>query len=722
MMPHGFEPEELEEELDQDFEVERYELSEKPRYTFKVSRRTFIQVVSAGILITWAGGPVSAQRRGASAPNPSARFLFNENGSVTAYTGKVEVGQGSRTQIAMAVAEELGLSLENVRVVMADTDLVPNDGGTWGSRTTPSTIPAMRQAAAEARQALTKVAAQELNVSSSEIHWQDDTASSKQGKSISIAKLSENQDALSKAFTEVDAASAPLSDHKNWRVLGTSNPTTSARAIVTGRHRYPSDVTRPGMLYGKILRPPGYNSTLQSIDLSVLESNSELTSVRDGVFAGVAAATTFEAEQALERLADTAKWSTPTGPDSDELSGVLKQHVADGSGRRRSNEREQGDVSAALKQASTKIGANFHIPYIQHAPMEPRAAVAEWNDEKLTVWTGTQNPFGVRSELARAFGIPETHVRVHVPDTGGGFGGKHTGEAAIEAASLSKVADKPVRLQWTRAEEFTWAYARPAGVIEVRVGLDKNNTVTAWDFTNYNSGGSGLTTPYQFPNIKTAYKACDSPHREGSYRALASTANHFAREVMIDRIAGLAKTDPVQFRLDHLDSERQKDVLNAAAKAVHWSNRNRGSTTRSLGIACGTEKASYIATAVELDVDADKKRFKIRRVTCAYECGAIQNPKNLRSQVEGSIVMGLGGALTEQLRFNNGVLETIDFNTYEVPRFKDIPPIDIILLDRPDLPSVGAGETPIIALAPAIVNALESTGQISNNALPIKIV
>lgn len=714
MRPDGFEYEE--------HEVERYELDESPRYTFILSRRAFVQVVSAGLLITWGGGLTYAQRRGRPSANPSARFLFAKDGSVTAYTGKVEVGQGSRTQIAMAVAEELGIPLERINVVMADTDLVPNDGGTWGSRTTPDTIPTMRKAAAAAKAAFTQLAADTLKSTPDQIRWENGQAVAKNGKRVTLADLAKNTEALSSAFDAVDEAAASVTEQSDWRVLGQTTLKTTSRGVVTGLHQYPSDIIRPGMLYGKILRPPGYNSELIEIDLAPAKKLTDVTLVHDGNFVGVAAKTTFDAEQAILVLAKSAKWSKPEGPDSDQLSEHLAANVAEGTGRRRSNDREKGDVAAAFSKAATTLSEEFHIPYIQHAPMEPRAAVAEWNDEKLTAWTGTQNPFGVRGELTRAFGLRQTDVRVHVPDTGGGFGGKHTGDAAIEAARLSKATGKPVRVQWTREEEFIWAYFRPAGLIKVRAGIDGDENVTAWEFINHNSGGSGLDCPYDFPNVKTGFKACDSPLREGSYRALASTANHFAREVMIDRLARLSETDPLEFRQHYLTNERQMNALDATAKAFGWEKRDTSSKTRVFGIACGTEKASYIATAVELEIDPKKKAFDIVRITCAYECGAIQNPKNVQAQVEGSIVIGLGGALTEQMHFAEGIITNPRFKDYAVPKFEDVPPIEVVLLDRPDLPSVGAGETPIITIAPAIANALASIGVSEGNRLPIRMV
>jgi isoquinoline 1-oxidoreductase len=313
--------------------------------------------------------------------------------------------------------------------------------------------------------------------------------------------------------------------------------------------------------------------------------------------------------------------------------------------------------------------------------------------------------------MKKSIQMTPEQIRYIIPTTGGGFGGKHTGEAAVEAARLAKAAGRPVSLKWTREEEFTWAYFRPAGLIEVRAALDTAGRISAWDFVNYNSGGSAVETPYRAGNARARTVGSDSPLRQGSYRALASTANTFARESAMDELAAMAALDPLEFRLAHLEPGRLRNVLQAAAEKFDWSGRrSRRSENHGIGLACGTEKGSYVAACVELEVTDGK--LKLLSVCEAYECGAIHNPHNLRAQVEGAIIMGLGGALMEAIEFKNGQITNPTFSTYRVPRMDDVPPIDLVLLDRRDLPSVGAGETPIIAIAPAIANALyHATGK-----------
>jgi isoquinoline 1-oxidoreductase len=340
--------------------------------------------------------------------------------------------------------------------------------------------------------------------------------------------------------------------------------------------------------------------------------------------------------------------------------------------------------------------------------------VAEWSDGKLTVCNGTQNPFGVRDQLAQAFHLDASRVRVIVPDTGGGFGGKHTGETAIEAARLAKEAGKPVSLRWTRAEEFMWAYFRPAGLFEIEAALE-GDQVTAWDFTNYNAGAAAIESPYKTANTRTRFFYCNSPLREGSYRGIAATANTFARECFIDELAHAAGAGPLEFRLANLENPRLRDVLQAAAKTFRWSERKE----KGIGIACGTEKGSYVAACARVEMVNNAP--KVLEFCMAYECGGILNPSNLRAQVEGSIIQGLGGALTEEIHFENGRLLNGSFARYRMPRLRDVPPIEIELLDRKDFAPVGAGETPIIAVAPAIANAVfHATGRRARS-MPVRL-
>ncbi|MGC1967482.1 MAG: molybdopterin cofactor-binding domain-containing protein, partial [Candidatus Acidiferrales bacterium] len=440
-----------------------------------------------------------------------------------------------------------------------------------------------------------------------------------------------------------------------------------------------------------------------------------VTVVHDGNFVGVAAPSESAARTAAAAI--RAEWKSDPQPSSKELFEYLKRNVVP----RDADDappQQLGSVETALTSADYRLQQTYTVAYIAHAPLEPRAALAQWNGDRLTVWTGTQRPFGVRSELAAAFHIPEDHVRVLMPDMGSGYGGKHTGETAIEAARLARAAKRPVKLNWTREEEFTWAYFRPAGVIEITSGLRKDGSVTAWEFHNYNSGEAGIRTYYDIPNQKIEFHPTKSPLRQGSYRGLAATANHFARETHMDELAHLAAMDPLEFRLRNLKDERLKAVFAAAAQKFSWGRAKTGAG-QGFGIAGGCDKGGYFATCTEVSADRQSGDVKVVRVVAGFECGAIVNPDGLRNQVAGANIMGLGGALFEAIEFENGRILNGRFSKYRLPRFSDIPEIEVVLLDRKDLPSAGAGESPIEGIAPAIGNAIFNASGVRLRSMPL---
>jgi isoquinoline 1-oxidoreductase len=703
--------------LDYDEPVDRVSFS------FGLKRREFVQLLGAGLLISVCEFPAAAQQpnrrggrggRGGGQPIAvAARLHIAKDGTITVLTGKVECGQGARAELTQAAAEELRLPVEQITLVMADTGTVPNDGTTAGSRSTPSSVPAIRQAAATARDLLVELARKEWDVPAGEVEVREGKVihgPSKRERSYGDLAAA---DGAGELFKTNVAAGVTLTPVSGWKVLGSSVSRPNAQSLVTGSHHFPSDIERPGMLYGRVLRAPAYGATLMEADLGPAKKMEGVVAVQDGSFVGVAAATTFAAEQAIEAIAAAAKWETASHPASDSLYENLRKTARGGV--------PENPFAQDVRDAAKSLHQSFHVAYAQHAPMEPRAAVAEWADGKVTVWTATQNPFSVRGEVARAFRLAEDKVRVIVPDFGGGFGGKHSGECAVEAARLAQAAGKPVSLRWTRTEEFTWAYFRPAAVIEAEASLNGDGQITSWHFVNINSGGSAVETPYKVAKSRSQFIQAEAPLRHGSYRALASTANTFARECFMDELAEAAGKDVLTFRLAHLENERLKAVLVEAAKRFEWETQSKKKNPNvGVGLACGTEKGSYVAACAEVEV-TDNQRIKVRRICQAFECGAIINPENLMAQVKGCIVMGLGPALREEIRFREGKITTASFSRYPVPRFDDVPPMDIHLLNRQDLPSVGAGETPIIAIAPAIANAVfHATGRRVRN-MPIRL-
>lgn len=712
---------------------DRFELLAGPAYEFTASRRDFLKTLGAGIVFIVAGGEALAQgkqspgesgRSRASARPPSdvdAWIHIEEDGGVSVFTGKVEVGQNIRTSLAQAVAEELHVPMSQVRLVMGDTDRVPYDMGTFGSRSTPMMAPQLRKAAAAVREALIELAAQKLGIAPSAVQIIDARFVNRdRSKSLSFADVAKGKRLL-KVIPEGIAVTAP----RDWTLTGTSVPKVDARAFVTGRHLYTADLKRDGMLYGKVVRPATFNATLISVDTRAAEAMPGVRVVRDGNFIGVTAPDEPTATRAAEAV--VAKWKSPPQPSSAELMKILRKPPAD---RRAEGPGAPpdpaGSISAGLAAADKKLEQTYTVAYIAHAPLEPRAAVAEWQDGKLTVWTGTQRPFGVRSELAEVFHLAEDKIRVLVPDTGSGYGGKHTGECAIEAARLARAAGRPVKLLWTREEEFTWAYFRPAGVIDIKSGVKNDGAITAWEFHNYNSGSSGIQTKYEIPNHEIRFHPSDSPLKQGSYRGLAATANHFARETHIDELAHAVGMDPLAFRLKNITDQRLRGVLEAATKAFGWGQK-KPSSGHGFGLACGFEKSGYLATCVEILVERgsakDAKRgpakIKIVRVVQAFDCGAIVNPNHLKNQIEGSITMAVGGALFESIEFDSGKILNPNFAAYRVPRFSDAPDIEVVLVENKEVPSAGAGETPIVGLAPAVGNAFFAATGVRLRSLPL---
>ncbi|HWY48168.1 MAG TPA: molybdopterin cofactor-binding domain-containing protein [Bryobacteraceae bacterium] len=707
---------------------ERYELFTGPAYRFELERgdrfelqrRDLFKLLGGGLLfVLFFDGEAMAQESGRTQgfradarPAELAAWLhIDEDGTVTIYTGKVEVGQNARTALTQAVAEQLRADLSSIKLVMGDTDLTPYDMGTFGSRTTPTMAPQLKKVGVAARETLIDLAAEKWKVDRKSISVAGGKLkNSTTGDTVGFGDLTRGQ----KLMKTVDGAAVTPAD--KWTIAGTSVTKVNARDMVTGAHRYSTDIVRPRMLFGRILRPYAFNAKLVSLDTKAVASTPGLVIVHDGNFVGVVAPDELTLSSAIAGLIPI--WKADHQPSNKDLFAYLKTHPAQSRGGGGGPSPEQGSVDQGLQSSDHKLDATYTVAYIAHTPLEPRAAVAEWNSGKLTVWTGTQRPFGVKSELSEAFKVPEDHVRVIVPDTGSGYGGKHTGEVAIEAARLALAAGQPVKVIWTREDEFTWAYFRPAGVIDIRSGATKDGLITAWEFHNYNSGPSGIDTPYEIPNRKIEFHPTETPLRQGSYRGLAATANHFARESHMDEIAAALGMDPLEFRLKNLKDERLRAVLQAAAEKFGWG-KAKSEPTRGFGLACGVEKGSYVAACAEISISQPDRKVKIEKVVTAFECGAIVNPEHLKNQVEGSVIQGIGGALFEAIEFENGRILNPRVGQYRLPRFSDVPAIETILLDRKDLPSAGAGETPIVGLAPAVGNAIYQATGVRIRTLPM---
>jgi len=682
------------------------ELAHDPNqlHHFQLDRRNFLKVFGGGLLVclTSEHGFTQESGRGFGSHDlpkeVSAWIHIAADGHVTVFTGKIEAGQNIRTSLAQLVAEELMLPFDAITMVMGDTDLTPWDQGTFGSQTTPQMGPRLRTMAAAARQTLVEIAAKQWGCDAASLIIADGKVTEPNAnQSLTYGQLTRGE----KLVTTV-STSAPLIPAKDWKVAGTAIPKANGRDFVTGKHQYPSDITLPGMMFGKVLRPTGFNATLDSVDTAAAEKIPGVKLVRDGDFIGLVAPNAYTAEQALSVI--KAKWTVPAQPSNKNIFDYLKNTPESARGGR-----PQSAIAPAAPSADSaaiQLAQSYTVQYIAHTPLEPRAAVARWDDTgKLTVWTGTQRPFGVKDELVAAFHLDPSKVRVIQPDMGSGYGGKHTGDAAVEAARLAKAAGQPVKVVWTREEEFTWAYLRPAGLMELKASVQHDGTLVSWEHHNYNSGNAGLPTPYHVTSPVTQYHASKSPLRQGSYRGLASTANHFARESFMDELAHALNMDPLAFRLKNLTDPRLVAVLNAASDKFAWA-QSKSTSTRGFGIACGQEKGGWVATCAEVAIDPATKKVHVTRVVQAWESGAIVNPDGLRNQNMGAIVQGIGGALFEAIQFGDGRITNARLSDYRVPRFADTPHVEIILIDRKDIPSAGAGETGLVGIAPAIGNAI----------------
>ncbi len=694
--------------VDFQFEPERYELHQAPVYSFVPDRRDFLKLLGGGLVVLVALPRAQAQesggggrgRGGAATPQDIGAWLhIAESGTITAYTGKVEMGQNIRTSLTRAVAEELRTQPSQITMVMGDTMLTPYDIGTVGSMTTPQMAPQLHRAAAAAREMLIDLAAAKWNADRATLTLADGAVHNASGAKISFGELTHGEK-LSKTI----AADARVTPASEWKIAGHDLKKINARAIVTGQEKYISDIKVPGMMYGRVVRPSAFQASLVSADVQAARDMPGVIAVRDGDFIGVACDDSAKLDRAAAAI--KTEWKTTPQTNSRELFDYLKSHVT------------RGGAVEWQPIDGKSIEASYNVPYIAHTPMEPRAAVAQWDDGKLTVWTGTQRPFGVRSELAQAFGIPEDKIRVAASATGSGYGGKHTGECAVEAARLAKAAGKPVKLTWSREEEFTWAYFRPAGVIDIRSGARADGTITSWQFHNYNSGNAAIRSPYNIPNQVAEFHATDSPLRQGSYRGLAASANHFARESHMDELAHAIGMEPAAFRLKNASDPRLRAVIEASTEKFRWGSA-KTRPNQGFGLMAGFDKGGYISCCVEITVAGSQ--VKVDRVVQAFECGAIVNPEQLRNLITGSIVQGLGGALTEAMEFENGRITNAHLAQYRVPRFSDVPAIEVVMVDRKDLPSAGAGETPIVGVAPAIGNAIfDATGK-RLRAMPLRL-
>ncbi len=646
---------------------------------------------------------------------PATWLVVRPDGTVTAYAGKVEYGQGIRSGLAVEVADELRVSLDAVEVVLGDTERTPWDMGTFGSQSTARVGVQLRKAAATARQALLELAADRLDLPVAALVCSDGRIASRHDgdRAIAYGELVAGQ-SLARDLID-DVALTPADE---FTVMGRPAKRIDAVARVTGQAEFSQDILVPEMLFAQVLRPPSYRAKLVDVDASVAEGMPGVVQVaRDADLVAVLAETEEQAQQAGTVL--RGQWEEQAGqPSQLDMPDLLLR-----TGQDEAVTQEAGSLDEGFRAADGVLEATYYVPYVSNVPMEPRAAVAKWLGDRLTVWAGTQRPFGLRAELAQHFELEEGDVRVIAPEIGGGFGSKSLYPVALEAARLAKLAERPVRVAYSRNEEMVWATFRPAALLQVKSGFKSDGTVVAWQFTAYHAGDRpfigrrGSETPYDMPNVNVTIYTSDSPLRAGSYRSLGGAVNHFAREVHMDEIAQAVGIDPVELRLRNLTHPRFRKVLETAADRFGWSGAKPPSN-RGVGVAVGLDVGSYVASCVQLDVQGSE--VKVERVAAALDCGLTVNPDGAISQMEGSIVMGMGTALYEAVDFQNGLMLNSSFARYRVPRINNSPMIEVALVGDAETPSTGAGEPGIVSIAPAISNAVyDLTGE-RHRELPIQ--
>jgi len=661
-------------------------------------------------------------------PREVDSFLaIHADGSVTIYTSKVDVGTGLRIAMSQMVAEELDIPVDRVTVVEGDTAITPNHGGTGGSTGIPQGGVELRRAAATARQALMKLGAQ---------------------PGTNIGALAGGK----RLNLKVDP-NAPLKDPKTYTIVGRPILRPDVPDKCTGRNVYVQDFSLPGMLHGRVIHPPSIGAKLMSLDESSIRTIPGARVVRIQNFLGIVAPDEWAAIRAAKELKVT--WTEEQGlPGSDNLDRHVRESVPDHD----ETIVNKGDPAAALPGTTKQLSALYAWPIQSHASLGPSCAVADVRPEGTTIWTASQGPHGMRANFSRIFGIPEDKLRVIFLDGSGSYGGNGNDDAAADALLLSRAIGKPVRVQWMREDEHAWDPKGPPQVLEIRGGLDNDNRIATWEthmwlpmniqgnrplvsvdgagITQPHGQGAGLMSqngdpPYAASNVRVVvHYLKGTPLRPSNLRAPGKVANVFAVESFTDELAAAAGVDAVEFRLRGLTDPRALDVIKRAAEMIGWEGRpapNRrpinGNVLTGRGFAYARYKQAenYVAIAMEVAVDRNTGRINVRRIACAHDGGLIVNPDGLRNQIEGSILQTLGRALHEEVKFDRSRVTSVDWASYPILSFPDVPSLDVALIDRPALPPLGAGEASTAPVAAAVANAVFDATGIRLRRVPLRL-
>jgi isoquinoline 1-oxidoreductase len=680
--------------------------------TFPVDRREFVKLTATGLLVLFAVDAESVAQETARLqtgrqgyPTDLNAYLhIGADGRVTCLVGKIEQGQGPMTSLPQLLAEELDVALASVDVVMGDTDLCPWDMGTFGSLSVRQFGPILRQAAADARQALLEMAAATLQAPAARLRVKNGVVSDAADprKTVTYGRLVGGRRIERKA-----EGKAPLKPVASYTIVGTSARRRDGADKVTGKAQFAGDlVPSGGALHARVLRPPAHGATLERVDTSAAEQVPGAKIVRDGDLIAVLHPHRDEADKALGLV--KAEWARHDPPYDDK---TVYDHFLKTAGPP-TVVAEGGSLADGEKAAVAVVEGTYCDSYVAHAPMEPHSAVAVVENGKLTVWAGTQTPFPVKSQLMQALKLPADKVRVITPFVGGGFGGKSASRQAIEAARLATLTGKPVRVVFSREEEFFYDTFRPASIVKIRAGVTSSGTIALWDYLVYCAGERGAAHFYDVPHHRTAWTGGWSgnagalhPFAVGPWRAPGASSNAFGRESHIDVLAARAGVDPVAFRLKNLKDPRMIRVLNAGARKFGWTSKAAPSG-RGVGVALGIDAGTYTAVFAEVSVDKATGHVAVQRLACAQEMGVVVNPDGARQQIEGCLTMGLGYTLSEEVHFTGGEVLDRSFGSYQLPRFSQVPTLEAVIVDAPEVPSQGGGEPAIVPLGAAVANAI----------------
>lgn len=701
----------------------------------------------------------------ASQPQPAGRPLdpklvdsflaIHDDGTVTVYTSKVDVGTGMRIAIAQMAAEELGIATGRITVVDGDTSLCPNTGGTGGSTGLTRGGTAVRQAAASARQALLALAANRLKRDASDLTIVNGVVRPRSARrGVSIGALVKN----GRLAIPVDA-NAPLAPAAGYVQVGQSSPRPDVPGKCTGRYRFIQDLTVPGMLHARVIRPASVGASLLSVDESSIEHLPNVRAVRLDSFLAVVSDDEWASTRAAREL--KASWSESKSlPGHEHLgqylrgSEVEREQVIvyrDPSGTKRdgvSPEQSRAAIEPALATAPRSLAATYSWPCQSHASLGPSCAVADVRSDSSTVWTSSQGTYGLRATLARVFGLSADTLRVVFVEGSGSYGTNGADDAAADALLLSKTLGKPVRVQWSRQDEHAWDPKGPPQLLDLRAGFDDDGKILAWDTQLWipaNRRGARILLAAQaagiaqdngrdaaamFENADPAYAAGhvrvlahwirDTPLNPSNLRAPGKPGNVFAVESFADEVAASLGVDPLEFRVRRLSDPRALEVLSRGAKAFGWQSRaapapkpSIGGLLHGRGVAYTRYKQAenYVATFVEVAVEQETGKIAVTRVVCAHDCGLVVNPDALTNQIEGAITQTLSRALHEEVQFDESTVTSVDWSTYPILRASEAPSIEVILVKRQDQPMWGAGEASTVPVAAALGNAVfDATG------------